>query len=225
VANLRPLLVWVMLIAGASDAVADGHRETQGPSPYELGTVTFTGAVVGLTRADGLGWEGAQLSNDDIRRFQGEAAKLAADGLARRDPVAAARGVIESIGLAVMSVTQRPDPMGTVELVIDGKSGQALQLLKVPNNYLPTWQVGYVGQQQFKLTWTNVPLDRDVRLRLHLEDFDPIGGNDTIGTVEVNSDDLRRAAEARRVLPVYVGDQSSQQLMFVNVSVTSQARP
>lgn len=109
-----------------------------------------------------------------------------------------------------------------LEFVVDGKRAQVLQLLKVPNNYQPTWQVGYVGQRAFNLTWTDVPLDRDVRVRVHLEDFDPIRDNDTIATVEVNSGDLRRAAAARRVLPVYVGDQSSQQLMFVNVSVTSQ---
>lgn len=223
--KLRPLVVWVVFVVGLSNAIADGHRETQGPSPYQLATVTFAGAVVGLVRSDGLGWEGAQLSNDDIRRFQGSAAKLTVDGIATRDPIAAARGVIEALGVAVMSVAQRPDPMGTVELVVDGKRAQVLQLLKVPNNYQPTWQVGYVAQKAFTLTWNNVPLDRDVRLRVHLEDFDPIGGNDTIGTVEVNTDDLRRAAATRRVVPVYVGDQSSQQLMFVNVSVTSQSAP
>jgi hypothetical protein len=52
--------------------------------------------------------------------------------------------------------------------------------------------------------------------------------NDTRATRSANSrtvnrDDLLRAAKAQKVLPIYVGDQTRNQLMYVNVSVTMES--
>ncbi len=122
----------------------------------------------------------------------------------------------------MISAKSKPDPIGDVELDIDGKrvggeSGK-ISLPRIVDNYTPSWSVG---------PWLHVPLDgkHDVRLRVHLEDYDLdlMGGNDPIGTVMVNTDDLLRAARLQKVVPVYVGDQSGDQLVFVNVSVTMEA--
>lgn len=160
------------------------------------------------------------MTSADVQRYQAAAAKLAAKGVASLDAVTAAEGVVEAIGLAVVDTFQRPDAVGTIELVIDGNSSQQLVLPKVPNNNFPNWSVGVAAGAAYKLTWTKVPLEKDSRLRLHLEDADPVGGNDSIGTVEINSEHLLEAARAKRVVPIYVGDQPKQQLLFVYVSVT-----
>jgi hypothetical protein len=190
----------------------------------QLATVEFDGAVVGLTKADGSTWDWSavtSISAEDRKRFESAVLKASAKAAAT-DPLAAAAGVVAALGAAVIDAKAKPDPMGTVELMIDGQTvGGARGRIVLPrqlDTYTPSWNLG---------PWTHVPLDgkHDVRLRLHLEDYDPelLGGNDQIGTVMVNSDDFLRAARLRKVLPVYVGDQSQKQLVFVNVSVTMEA--
>jgi hypothetical protein len=203
----------------------DDDDDDESPTAVsQFATVEFDGAVVGLTKADGSTWDLSAVSSisaEDRKRFQ-EAVLKATAKAAVTNPLAAAAGVVAVIGVAVISTKAKPDPTGTVELMIDGKTvgGEKgrIQLPRQLDTYTPSWSLG---------PWPHVPLDsrHDVRLRLRLEDWDPetIGGNDQIGTVVVNSDDLLRAAKLRKVLPVYVGDQSQDQLVYVNVSVTMES--
>jgi hypothetical protein len=195
------------------------------PRPTENGsqraTVEFTGAVVGLSKHDKTTWDLSAVTSipEEVRRQFEHALLKASAKVAGSDPELAAAGVVAALGLAAIDTKAKPDPMGTVELTIDGqtvggaKGRHALPYMR--DTFTPVWSVG---------PWSHIPLDskHDVRLRLHLEDYDPdfMGGNDPIGTVMINSDDLLRAARLRKVLPVYVGDQSQDQLVFVYVSVT-----
>lgn len=124
--------------------------------------------------------------------------------------------MLTAIGATVLDHAAAPDAQGNVRLAIDGQvvggDKGVTNLGTSYNKYTPAWSAG----------WSHIPLDcnHDVRLILFLEDYDPVGQNDQIGTVEVNRDDLIRAARLQKVVPVYVGDQSQNQLVFVNVSVT-----
>jgi hypothetical protein len=72
------------------------------------------------------------------------------------------------------------------------------------------------------MEWKHIPLGGNTRVKLQLWDADSNGRQKTIGTVEVNDDDIRRAVRAAKVVPIYVGDQE-RQLVFVRISALVEA--
>ena len=231
-ATFVSLVALLAFWAGApSSARGDGDDDDDddaAPNTSQFASVKFIGATVGLTKVEGGCWDpGCNISADDLARFRSGATKWIAKGTAtgnwteaggggrrpygRHVAIRGALGVAGLVGSFTVGMSSKPDPTGTVELSVDTQSRGAVRLPRVMNTYTPLWSMG---------PWTHVPLDHDVRVQLHLEDYDWPTSNDQIATVEINSADLVRAARLQKVLSVFVGDQGTGQLMFVSVSVT-----
>jgi len=191
------------------------------PSRSPRYTVKLVGAVIGLTKTDGRSWDpGGTISQEDLTRFRNAAWKLTAKGVAGGDSVTAAAGIAGVIGAAVVAKKAIPDPMGTAELSIDGERvGQVFSLPYTKDNqdtFTPAWSPG---------RWRHISLDakHDVRLYVNLQDYDWADGNDPMLPVEISRKDLLDAARFGKVFPVYVGDQSENQVMFLKISVTMES--
>ena len=70
----------------------------------------------------------------------------------------------------------------------------------------------------------NVPVDSDVRIAVTLWDLDLVN-DDPIGSVEINSSDLKDALAAQQKFEVRVDDQTDGQLLFIGISVVQQQGP
>lgn len=65
--------------------------------------------------------------------------------------------------------------------------------------------------------WSNIQLGAGLRIKLDLYDED-LSANDFIGTAILNTDDVQMALENKKVIDIYVGDQTNRQILFVKIS-------
>lgn len=199
---MRELLVAAVFCGSMGSAAADERR------PPAIVTVRVEGVVLGPAKLGGNKWDGGPISAGDLKRFNDTLTKFA---VGSGNVYVAGAAVVATIGTLAMGFMDKPDAVGAAELYIDSKLvGKRIALPKVQDSFTPRWP---------GLVWEHVPLDRDVRIRIELADYDFGKANDVIGTVMVNSADLRRALSDGRVFPVNVADQSSNQLVAVQVSV------
>ena len=181
--------------------------------------VTVEGVVLGPAKKDGMRWDGQGMLSPQEQQ-------LVAIGVGRFAAAYTGLDAVPIVGqafsLAVTNVTktamatdQRPDAQGTAELFVGGRLvGKKAKLGEVVDNFTPQWPG--------KMEWSGVPMTEDVRIRIVLDDNDDgiiKRRPDPIGAVIVNGGDLARAAAAGKVFPVYVGDQSDDQIIAIKLSV------
>lgn len=210
---------YLAIVGAALMTIGSG---AQAPSAYADGPtarVTVEGVVLGPAKKDGKRWDGDGVLNPQEQQLVAAAVGKFAVSYTGMDAIPV---VGMAFGHAVASVTksaiatdQRPDAQGTAELFIGGRPvGKKVKLGEMVNTFTPQWPG--------KMEWSGVPLTEDIHIRIVLEDNDDgilKRRPDAIGVVMVNQRDLARAAAAGKVFPVYVGDQSDDQIIAVKVSV------
>ena len=71
------------------------------------------------------------------------------------------------------------------------------------------------------LGWVDIPFSTSLRVRVSLSDSDVLL-DDTVGTAEIGYADLLEALAVGKTVPIGVADQTSNQLLFVDISVQPQ---
>lgn len=203
--------------APSPDAAAkpDGSPDTAPPSGYtgRFVTVSLEDCVVGPGKADQNPWDPSITGASTIppKVFSDLAVALGAI-----DPLAAVVGVLAGPTLnSAITASQKPDVYGTVRLDVGGKIGIEYWLVErgqqMDDSYRPSFPSGSIYQ--------HVPLDADVRIRFNLADADALDDDDAIGIAVINSADLMAALAAQKKYEVKVADQTSDQLVFIGISV------
>lgn len=125
-------------------------------------------------------------------------------------PVAA---VLEILNGPVVQGIAKPEPIGNARLIVGGQEGPVTFLNGVPgqrDTCTPQW----AGPPR----WSHIQLRSNTRLRVQLFDKD-LEFDDAIGTFELNTADFDAALRYGRVFQVRVAEQTSQQVLFVGISV------
>lgn len=168
----------------------------------QLVRVSILGALIAPGKADGRTWDGPG-------RVDPDAMNRVVSSLARRNPYAAAAGVVASLSMDALA---KPDPYGYAQLFAPNAVSEVQLPLRYRDTFTPSWS---------DAEFSDVPLRNGVRIRVTLIDKD-LAADDFIGTVELTRDDLRAALRAGNVYPVQVAAQSANQLLFVNISVAAE---
>jgi hypothetical protein len=193
-------------------SVPDGSVATPVPDAGgggRLVTVEIVDAVIAPGKHDGTDWDGLGSVDPSVS----QAITVALVG---PNPLA---DVLSALTNPALAAVDKPDPYGSAQLTVYGMITDWVALATsddaVPNTFTPIWPYDWHYQ--------NIPIDTDVRIRIDLWDKDLID-DDPIGSVVVNSNDLKAALAAQKKLEVQVSDQSDQ-LLFVGINVVEQLGP
>jgi hypothetical protein len=197
----------------ADAAVVDGDVSPPGVDGGYSGrwvSVSIKSAIIAPGKTDGTNWDGLGDVDPDL-------AQSVAVALLGPSPAAAVLGAYAAPAVAALD---KPDPYGDAQAIAFGVIGKPVALATfdapISNTFNPIWRLGW--------SYTNVPIDSDVRIGITLWDSDLVD-DDPIDAVELNSQDLKDALAAQQVFDVRVDDQGQHQLLFVGVSVTQQLGP
>jgi hypothetical protein len=175
-----------------------------------LVTVKIIDAVIAPGKKDGTDW-------DDSGTVDPAVAQAISGALAGPTPLA---DVLAALANPALAAVDKPDPYGSAELTVYGMTMEQVALETrdgaIPNTFIPIWPRAWHYQ--------NIPLDTDVRIGIDLWDQDVVD-DDAIGHAELNSNDLNAALTAREKLEVQVSHQTSDQLLFVGITVVEQSGP
>jgi len=197
----------------ADASVPDGNVST---SPTDAGysgrlvTVKIIDAVIAPGKKDGTDW-------DDLGTVDPAVAQAVSEALVGPTPLA---DVLAALANPALAAVDKPDPYGSAQLTVYGMTTEQVPLETrdgaIPNTFMPTWPRAWHYQ--------NLPIDTDVRIGIDLWDKDLVD-DDSIGHAELNSNDLKAALAAQKTLEVQVSDQTSDQLLFIGISVVEQLGP
>lgn len=184
-----------------------------GPSPQRLPdrvNIALIDATVAPATDHGKSWDGPGTVPIEVLSRMSQI--LAAAPARGRVEVAAKTGaVVAELASAVAAGVAPPDPRGTVDLLVAGSS-RRLTLSERQDTFRPTWS---------GVTFDQVPLVEDLRLRVQLFDADSVGSDDPIGTAELVYEDLVAALSAEQVTQIRVAEQTHNQLLYIGISVTA----
>jgi hypothetical protein len=197
----------------AEARVPDGNVSTP-PADAGYGgrlvTVKIIDAVIAPGKQDGTDWDGVGTVDPAVAHAVSEA-------LVAPTPLA---GVLAALANPALAAVDKPDPYGSAQLTVYGMLTEQVPLETrdgaIPNTFTPTWPRAWHYQ--------NIPIDTDVRIGIDLWDADLVDA-DPIGHAEINSNDLDAALTAQEKLEVQVSDQTSDQLLFIGISVVEQLGP
>jgi hypothetical protein len=179
-----------------------------GPSYPDRVRIAVIDATLAPYRAGGEGWDG--FGRAPLSLVQALGRVLTPPGRPPEGPaLGAAVGAL--LAEAALSGLEAPDPGGWADLYAGGPP-RRLTLPTRNNTFRPLW-----GRTE----WAGVPFRRDLRVRLFLEDVDDFSANDPVGLVELDYDDLARAYESRQIYQARVAERSTNQWLFVGVSVVA----
>ncbi|WP_437298949.1 hypothetical protein [Sorangium sp. So ce426] len=167
--------------------------------------ISIDGAVISPAKADGRQWDG-------MGAVPAEALTAIGGLLRTKHPVAAAASVAGFAAEAAGAGTEPPEPFGSAELFVGGRSlgRRALDRPGQRDTCTPGWK----GPP----TWYRVPLTPDVHLSGELVDRDLVN-DDFIGRFAIHHGHLVEALRARTVYPVAVDNQAAGQVLFVWIEV------
>ncbi|WP_437726685.1 hypothetical protein [Sorangium sp. So ce861] len=198
----RPLLQAASLCGLALGCAA--CKPAEEPLPAHV-RVSIDGAVISPAKADGRQWDG-------MGTVPAGALTAIGDLLRTAHPAAAAASAAGFAAEAAGAGTEPPEPFGSAELFVGGRSLGRLALDR--SGQRDTCTPGWKGPP----TWRRVPLAPDVHLRGELIDRDLVN-DDFIGRFAIHRDHLVEALRARAVYPVAVGNQAAGQVLFVWIEV------
>lgn len=170
-------------------------------APPAFAHVTFVGVVAALSKTDRSYWDiGGSVSGEDVQKV--------AVALGAADPYAAVLGVVAGLAIPAM---QKPDIAGTATLWTSVGGQRAFDLAKHQDSYTPQWNV----------SWPHVPLDGSARIRVTLTDLD-WQFHDSMGTFEINAEDIRVALASQRVYSMRVDKQTGGQILLAAISAIAE---
>jgi hypothetical protein len=172
-----------------------------------LVTVQIKDAIIAPGMSDHSDWDGIGTVDPSV-------VQAVAQALLASDPAAA---VVAALTNPVLDNVDKPDPYGSAQLTVYGVTyaPDALATMDqaLPNTFQPIWPSTWL--------YKNIPIDSDVRIGVDLWDLDLVE-DDTIGSAEINSTDLKAALTAQKKYEVRVDDQTNGQLLFIGISVVEQ---
>lgn len=188
--------------APAPTGPSDGTRATQAGT--RLVSIELKSAsILPFKKATKTSW-------DDFSLVQSKVADSLVDGVANALALPDPYTLVAKLALdAAAQGYKRPDAEGKATLYYRGQPLDTKTIVETGDEYNP----------QTHARWQHVTLDEHVRIELSLVDVDSVDSNDSIGTVQLNDDDLRAALAAKNVLQVQTDGQDTQQILFVGVSV------
>jgi hypothetical protein len=131
------------------------------------------------------------------------------------NPFGSAVAVVgEKLLTDALDATEKPDVYGTMRLDGFGKIGTEYWLATIDQQTKDSFTPAFPGPVGFQ----QVPIDADVRLRIHLLDADLVN-DDEIGIAVINSADMQAALASQMKYEVPVWDQTSNQILFIGISV------
>lgn len=149
---------------------------------------------------DGAQWDGpGGVLPSGVLRALGTALGAPAPGLA----------VLELMNGPMVASLEKPDASGVAEIVTSRGPAFRTELPRVQDSFTPQFS---------DARWTHVPMDGSARLRVEVIDRD-VTTDDPMGTLELNAEDFRAAAQAGHVHPVRVDEQTNRQVLFASISV------
>jgi tetratricopeptide (TPR) repeat protein len=196
----QALAMFRMLLQQATGRVEKAAQQAEREADAQR-TVSVVGVLIAPTKVDGGSWDlGGGDSSEAVSALN---KALVSSG----NPYAAAAGILSGL---VVPTTSKPDAAGTAQLYIDGNLVGEVPLDTVQDSFAPTWS---------NAQWTHVDV-RSARVRITLRDVDPPPlSDDPIGTVEINSDQLKAARDQGGVFHLQVNSQGNAQILFVDLSV------
>lgn len=172
-------------------------------------TIELEGAFMGVGKADGTQW-------DSTVQFSGGASQLIAAALSAPQPLVALAAAYAD---PLVASLEKPDVFGSARLdgpgYRQGPFPLAGNTMAIQDAFNPIWPN--------RVTFQGVRIDQDVRIRVELTDEDFVN-HDPAGVAVVNMTHLMAAHMNRGVFPVFVGDQTQNQILYLTVSVRSETR-
>lgn len=185
-----------------------------GPSPQRLPdrvNIAIVDATIAPAKENGQAWDG--IGPVPVGVLQGVSRLLAAAPARGRAELATKTGaVVAELAAAVASGLQAPDPKGYAELLVAG-TARRLNLPEQQDTFRPTW---------YAITFDQVPLVQDIRIRVQLFDADTVGNDDPIGLAELTYDDLLSALSGEQVTQIRMVEQTRGHILYVGISVAGQ---
>jgi hypothetical protein len=158
-------------------------------------------ALLGPSKVGGNAWDG-------LGRLDSSGQSLVLQALGKGDPIAELAVVFANPALAAL---EKPDPAGSVRCMSGPAEIQRLTLPKVKDTFTPIWTGAAMPR---------VPLAPTTRLEVDLWDKD-LAVDDPMGASTITHADLVSALREGIVHRVRVAEQTSNQVLFVDVSVTA----
>jgi hypothetical protein len=189
--------------AGVACGGGQSAESQAGALTHKHVTISLIDATIAPSKLGGSPWDG-------LGRVPEAVTSRLAAALVTQAPQAA---VLAALADPMMQGIEKPEPVGTAELMIGGVHGQVLALKSQRDTCTPRWEDSP--------TWTGVELSPAVRLRVSLRDKD-VSADDPIGSFELGESDFRAALRAGHVLQVPVGLQVQQQVLFAGISVVGE---
>jgi hypothetical protein len=175
-----------------------------------LVTVKIIDAVIAPGKKDGTDWDDSGIVDPAV-------AQAISEALVGPTPLA---DVLAALANPALAAVDKPDPFGSAQLTVYGMIMEQVALETrdgaIADTFIPTWPRAW--------HYRNIPIDTDVRIGIDLWDQDLVD-DDPIGHAEINSNELNAALTAQEKLEIQVSDQTSDQLLFVGITVVEQAGP
>lgn len=176
-------------------------------SPPDVVTVSIVGAVV-------RPWDSYNEYWDSTSTVSTEMVQSLAYALGAAAPYVAVTGLIYDLAVGYYA---HPEPYGTAQVFLQNSWQDQLDVgltSEFSNTLVPSFD-GAPG-------WEHVSVEENMRIRVSLNDADR-NGDDPIGIVELNYDDIVAAAEVGQVHHVQTDDQGTGTILFVGISVVDES--
>jgi hypothetical protein len=186
--------------SGAGANTSPGGSSGTTPAVPASLTIEVVSALIGPSKVDHTEWDGPGKIPDSV--VTGLAAALGAGQFAP---------VLSYMATEAAKAVSKPDPFGFMEVNAEGQWVSYQGLVTVDDTFTPQWP-GPPG-------WTGVPYSKSLRIRVNLSDED-VAYDDPIGVAEINGSDIAAAWAAQKVYQVRVAEQTSNQILYIGISVT-----
>lgn len=174
-----------------------------GVQPGDPIAIYLKGAVIGPAKTNGSAWDTCKLDSSAVAQV-----------ISAVTTGATFNAVVSLLQSSMFSALCMPDPEGTATLYVDGMAHSSVPLRSTSEDtFTPQW-IGSPG-------WTNVPYSNRFRINVSLKDTD-IFSDDVIGTADINQSHFKTALDKQEVVQVNVSSQSSNQILFIGISVYAQ---
>lgn len=203
----------IMFDGGIPDGAVTAPDAGTGPDggggyTGRLVTVLIEDALIGPGKVDHTPW-------DEGNPIPPEVFSSLTTALVSASPFTNALAVVGGRVLTdALSATQKPDIYGTMRIDVFGQVGTEYWLKTFEQRTADSFTPPFPAPSGFQ----NVPIDADVRIRIHLADADLIN-DDEVGIAVINSEDMQAALASRMKYQVPVWDQTNNQILFIGISV------
>ncbi len=189
--------------AHSSTAHSTGSAQTSSSTgdpfvPPSAVNINLVGAVVRPWDSTGTQWDGVAVSQQDKDTITALVPNYGA--------------LIAELASLASGAWAPPDPFGAAYIYINGIEDPKLTVA------IPTQMDIFKTDFQAGTGWIHVPVDKNMRFGVRLWDEDVVN-DDTIGSVELNYEDVIDALKAKQIVQIRTDDQFGGTILYIGVSV------